>query len=112
MVAALSDLNRRAAVRRQPTLGTVCRVSNGMGPTMGLVWNLSTTGVSMLMHEPVTAASILPAELTTLESDQALAVTLQVIHVRQIRTGDYFVGAQFQEPLAATQLQPFVAEEV
>jgi hypothetical protein len=38
------------------------------------------------------------------------AVTLQVVHVLPIRTGDYFLGAQFQRPLDVEEIRPFLAE--
>ena len=99
--------NRRAP-RRQPALGTVCRLSQGVPHRLGLVWNLSTSGVSMLTHEPIEANSIVNAELTAGDDKQGLPIKMRVVHVRKIRTGDYFLGGQFQEPLTDAQLNPFL----
>ncbi len=102
------DPNRRAAVRRQPALGTVCHL--GDSAALGLVWNLSVTGVSMLLHEPVQPAAHLSAMLATLDGRSALPVQLHVVHLRRLRTGDYFLGAQFEQALPAEDLQPFLAD--
>jgi PilZ domain len=101
--------NRRVAARRQPAVGTVCRLA-GPHAHLGLVWNLSTSGVSMFLHEPLARDAVLSAELATTDERDALPVTLRVVHVRKIRTGDYFLGAQFRQPLAPEQLRPFLAE--
>ncbi len=109
---ATSD-NRRIAARRQPTVGTVCRLDLAAGPQsnhVGLVWNLSTSGVSMLLNEPLTPDSVVAAELMTMDERTALSVSLRIIHVRKIRTGDYFLGAQFDRPLAPEDIRPFLAE--
>jgi hypothetical protein len=86
----------------------VCHL--GTSPALGLVWNLSTTGVSMLLHEPMALQSNLSAKLATLDGQGSLPVELHVVHVRQLRTGDYFLGAQFQRPMAADELRPFLAD--
>ena len=105
-----SPTDRRIAPRRQPTLGTVCRLDpepDG-SPTIGLVWNLSTTGISMLLHSPRDPGSMLPGELETVADGHVLAVTMTVIHVKKLETGDYFLGAHFQRPLTPDEMQPFV----
>ena len=38
----------------------------------------------------------------------ALRVGLTVIHVKKLDTGDFFVGAHFDEALTDEQLKPFV----
>lgn len=104
--------NRRAAPRRQATVGTVCRLTFGaLGkPHLGLVWNLSSSGVSMLLPEPPQRDALLAAELATTDERVSLPITVKVIHIRAIQTGDYFLGAQFQRPLTAAEMRPFLAE--
>jgi hypothetical protein len=99
-------------LRRQPALGTVCRFAFGAGGKshLGLVWNLSTSGVSMLLDEAPQSGVVLQAELTTVDDRAALPVTLRVVHIKPIRTGDYVLGAQFQKPLLSEELKPFLAE--
>ena len=101
--------NRRTSPRRQPTLGTVCRMADH-GTRFGLVWNISASGVSMLIDEPPQTGTVLPAVLATVDESRTLPVTLRVVHVRAIRTGDYFLGAQFDRPLEPAQMRPFLAE--
>jgi hypothetical protein len=104
--------NRRAALRRQPTVGTICRVALEAheAPRMGLVWNISTSGVSMFLDEPPQLGVTLPAVITTMDEQQTLPVRLRVMHVRPIRTGDFFLGAQFERPLETGEMRPFLAE--
>jgi hypothetical protein len=110
--AGAEPINQRVDLRRQPTLGTVCRLAFGAAGKAhtGLVWNISASGVSMLLDEAPQTGTVLPATLATVDDRGSLPVTLRVIHVRHIRTGDYFLGAQFQRPLAADEMRPFLVE--
>ena len=103
---------RRVAPRHQPAFGTVCRIghpTNGDPAIVGLVWNISATGVSMLLGNPPKAGSEVPGELTAGHGGKSLPVTLHVIHVRPIQTGDYILGAQFARRLEADEVQLFLA---
>ena len=112
MLQEESSANQRSATRLQPTLGTVCRLAFGAPhkPHTALVWNISTSGVSMLLDEAPEAGTVLSATLATVDDRGSLPVTLRIVHVRHIRTGDYFLGAQFQQPLDADKMRPFLAE--
>lgn len=104
-VAAPPATDRRVAPRFRPAFGTVCR----LGPTgVGLVCNVSTSGVGMLVADPPAAGARLPGELSLEAGDATLAVGLRVVHVKRVETGDYFLGCQFDAPLAAEQLEPFL----
>jgi ornithine carbamoyltransferase len=46
--------------------------------------------------------------LETMTDAHALRVGMTVIHVKKLDTGDYFVGAHFDERLTDEQLKPFV----
>jgi hypothetical protein len=112
MLATEPIPNRRAATRRQPTLGTICHVTFDAdeSPRLGLVWNLSTSGVSMFLDEPPQLGVTLEAVLATMDEEESLPVRLRVMHVRPIRTGDFFLGAQFERPLEAGEMRPFLVE--
>jgi len=103
--------DRRIATRRQPAMGTVCRLDPGHNgePRIGLVWNISATGISMLLNEPPEAGSLLPGELETVTGGHVLPVTMTVIHVKKLETGDFFLGAHFEHPITADEMRPFVA---
>lgn len=103
------DAERRAAPRFRPTLGTICRFRDrGL---IGLVWNVSATGVSMMLADPPATGETLTAELTTEGGRAGLAVLLHVVHVKQADTGDYLVGARFDVPLSDAQMRPFLAPD-
>jgi hypothetical protein len=60
----------------------------------------------MLLAEPPQAGATLAVELV---ADRAvLPISVRVVHVRLVSTGDYFLGAQFVRPLTPQEVQPFV----
>jgi hypothetical protein len=101
---------RRRAPRRRPAHDTVCRLSHLDGDDLGcgLVWNLSATGVSMLLNVPVEPGTVLDAELCSAAGD-TVRVGMSVVHLTRLRTGDYVLGGQFSRHLDAAELRPFVA---
>jgi hypothetical protein len=101
---------RRRAARRRPAHNTVCRLRSLDGEEIGtgLVWNISATGVSMLLNVPLAPGTFLDAELRTARG-AALRLSLCVVHFSRVRTGDYVLGAQFGRPLDEDELHPFVA---
>ncbi|AWM36328.1 hypothetical protein GobsT_58810 [Gemmata obscuriglobus] len=103
---------RRRSARFQPAFGTVCRVGPANARrTSGLVWDLSATGVSMLMADPPAEGELVPAELVMEVGTERLTVELIVVHVRPVSTGDYFVGARFERSLSADEMAPFVTPD-
>jgi hypothetical protein len=102
--------DRRGAARRQPAVGTVYRVEKTKvnDAAVGLVWNISASGLSMLLPESRDAGDVLRGRLATFNNRNELAIELQVSHVRQIETGDYFVGGQFDHRLSDEELRPFL----
>jgi hypothetical protein len=103
---------RRIAPRRQPAMGTVCRLdSETPGPApLALVWNISTSGISVLVSEPRAIGTVLSGFLERMEGDQTLRITMRVIHVKKLETGDHFLGAHFERAISADELKPFIVE--
>lgn len=102
---------RRGAPRFQPAFGTVLRLNPGDGggrPTVGLVWNISQSGVSLLLAEQPVRGAELDAELTTESDSPGLSVAVRVVHIREMPNGDYFVGAQFTRHLGQEELKRFL----
>jgi hypothetical protein len=102
---------RRVAPRFQPAFGTICKLHPREEPdrtVVGLVWNISESGVSMLIADPPARGTELDAELTTESGGESLRLTLRVVHVREMPVGDYFVGAQFGRHLAPDELRRFL----
>jgi hypothetical protein len=101
---------RRRASRRRAALETVCRLSEADGESIGcgLVWNVSTTGVSMLLNVTIEPGTWVRAELVGV-GGASVRVGLTVVHLNRLRTGDYVLGGQFSRPLDESQLRPFVA---
>lgn len=99
---------RRAAPRFQPALGTVCRLGLGW-PRVGLVWNLSRTGLSALFGDPPPTGAEIDAILAVDGGEAGLPVVLRVVHVREVATGDYLLGARFAQALEPRELAQFLA---
>jgi len=101
--------DRRAATRRQPTVGTICRLTLHSGETLiGLVWNISTNGLSMLVHRQLETGTLLEGVLLTGDEESSLMIEFRVAHVGPLRTGDFIIGGPFVRPLETAELAPFV----
>lgn len=102
-------VERRAAPRSQPALGTVCRLQSHTGEEfgLGLVWNISTSGLSMLLDRPVPAGTTLAANLMACDGEMKVPRQMRVAHILGLRTGDYMVGCQFLEPLGSEEISWF-----
>jgi hypothetical protein len=101
---------RRRAPRRQPAIGTVCQFKPKSALSgLGLVWNISTSGVSVLANQPCAAGIRLDGELRTLDERAKLPITFDVAHVKELETGDYVIAGPFPKLLAAAKIKPFVS---
>lgn len=106
-----SSSERRIAPRRRPAMGTICRLDSEDGaPALALVWNISTTGISILVPESRPAGAVLSGYLEKTESDHMLRIAMRVVHTKKLETGDFFLGAHFDQPLSAEELKAFVAD--
>ncbi len=107
-----SSAERRVAPRRQPAMGTVCRLDSPDGgpAAVVLVWNISTSGISVLSTAPRPSGTALTGYLEKTEGDHMLRVAMRIVHTKQLETGDFFLGAHFDRPLTPDELKPFVAE--
>lgn len=101
---------RRIAPRLKPALGTLCRFDQGdchAGPASGLVWNISQSGVSILVATPPAAGAILAGDLTHDNGSLEIPVLMRIVHVRPTPTGDYLLGAAFLRELSAEEVARF-----
>jgi hypothetical protein len=103
---------RRRSPRRQPAQGTVCKLTSSAGDAigLGLVWNISQTGVSMLIGAVLQPGAQLKGELIAADGHTTLGLGLKVAHLSRLATGDYFLGTQFERSLSTEELQPFVGD--
>ena len=105
------SLDRRIAPRFQPAFATICRMyldGANSHPTVGLVWNLSETGISMLTAERLKPGATMAAELEAEGGGPVVSIALHVVHATRVPTGDCLIGARFDRPLAAGDIQTFV----
>ena len=102
--------DRRKAARRRPAQDTVGRLSgiaDDQELARGLVWDISTTGVSLLLSERVEPGTLTRTELTSAGGATVCRVA-RVVRVSQLETGEYALGAQFVRALGEDELRPFV----
>jgi hypothetical protein len=102
---------RRVLPRRQPAYGTLCQLASSAGDEIceGLVWNISASGVSMLLHKRLEPGTLVRAELRGPHNVFKLPIEIQVRHISKIETGDYVLGGQFARKLSHEEMAPFVA---
>jgi hypothetical protein len=101
---------RRRAPRRQPAIGTICQFMSGSQVNgLGLVWNISTSGVSVLANRPCEAGIRLEAELKTLDEQATLPISFHVAHVKELETGDFVLAGPFPKLIAASKIRPFIS---
>ena len=107
-----TGLDRRTSTRRQPTLGTVCRIEARAGKDggVGLVWNISAGGVSMLFNDCLERGATVSAILATSTDGFTLPVNARVTHVAHLMTGDYLIGCQFDKPIADDEMKHFLPD--
>lgn len=105
---------RRRAPRRMPTQGTTCQLEMDSGAKLawGLVWNISATGISILVGTELKPGAEVRGALLAADGETSLDLALRIAHVRRLHTGDYFLGGHFARPLTAEQMQPFLGEFV
>ena len=100
----------RRVAHRQPTIGTVCRLDTaGAECSTALVWNISSSGVSMLVPKPLAPGSGIHGVLETIRGRHPLPIDMHVVHVKKLETGDYWMGAHFDRPLTPDEMKPFVS---
>ncbi len=76
---------------------------------MGLVWNLSRMGISMLLNRSASVGHIFPVTIVNADESYKLAVCVRVAHVARLGTGDYVIGAQFDSPIQDEEILPFLS---
>jgi hypothetical protein len=110
--AADRPTDRRRAPRRQPAVGTVFCADGDptSGRGFGLVWNISTSGISMLTPQCPNCGDVIRGQIVSGDGRHQQAIVFEVVHRRQIKSGDHFLGGQFQSPLTDEQIRPFLFE--
>ena len=70
------------------------------------MWNLSATGLGMLIRFPLEANRPVAVELSN--HDGSVFIVADVVRVRRMDAGGYFVGLRFDLPLTRRELESFV----
>lgn len=108
-MTATRVVDRRVGRRARPTYNTVFRLQSPSGRmTDGLVWDLSTGGVGLLLPFAPAVGTAFEGELRSEDGrTAAVPATFRVAHVRRLYTGDYFVGGKFLAELSDAALDRF-----
>ena len=66
----------------------------------------------MLLADSMERGGVVFGELTTEGGGLALSISLRVVHVRSLSTGDYLLGAQFSRPLEDDEMRLFLTPPI
>ena len=107
--SATPAIDRRIARRARPAYNTVFRFQGENARRVcGLVWDISVSGLGLLLPFAPTPGTTFEGELRTEDDRPGLPTSFTVAHVRRLATGDYFVGGKLAHPLSESDLGRFV----
>ena len=113
MVLAQPDVaptaDRRGAARRQPALGTICYLASSAGDNLGtgLVWNISPSGLSLLVHRRLEPGTTVRADLMAARFGMADYDPVELAEVFTLLRGLRVAAGDFRpEPGAAAVSAP------
>lgn len=105
-----SGIERRVATRYPCNLATSCRLMASFrgGRPSARVRNISSTGISLVISQPVDSGSLLTIELRSAIRNFARTVELKVVYCIDHPNGDSILGGAFTQDLAEDELRIFV----
>lgn len=106
-----SDLNRRAAPRRQPRGGSkiVCAAGKyGLGPNVAVsVLDVSETGIRLVVKAALAVGSEVEVGLESPVDRRPTPVPAEIVWCVPLVGGKFCVGARFAHPLKYSLFQAF-----
>ncbi len=106
------ESNRRSAVRKRPRgwITIECRRRGTFGASIGdVVWDISQTGLCMVVKTAVFVGDDLELTITTTSINQTLRLQGRVIWVDPLDNKKFSIGVRFQESLPYSQLSQLIA---
>jgi hypothetical protein len=101
---------RRTANRIRPLSLMACRISHPDGSPvgMGVVHDLSTTGVCLLVGVGRKPGDLLEVLLTNAGCTYALSIRLEVVRCHSLVSGAFYVAGRFDHALEPLEMQPLL----
>lgn len=101
-----SGVERRAALRYPIGKKALWNVTLFLGgsATEARVRDISTTGIGLLMPEPIETGTRITVELTNKSRLFSCSRIVRVVYVDTISDGQYFIGCEFSTPLTYDQI--------
>jgi hypothetical protein len=98
---------RRAAARYRCGLETNCHAVGGgpEGPWTGKIYDISTTGIGVVLPESLDRGTILLVDLPVPAGGKPQALSACVIHARPHEDGGFFAGCILAERLGDAELE-------
>ena len=99
--------DRRAAARHPCSLDALCHAIGGgpEGPWTGKVLDLSTTGLGIILPQPLERGTILVIDLPSAVTSAPRSLSACVIHIRPHEDGGIFTGCILAEQLGEAELE-------
>jgi hypothetical protein len=105
-----SGIERRVATRYPCNLATSCRLMASFhgGRPSARVRNISATGISLVVSQPIDPGVVLTVELKSAIRSFSRTVQLKVAYCIDHPNGDSILGGAFMQDLAEDELRIFV----
>jgi hypothetical protein len=102
-----SCTDRRAAARHRCSMEAICHALGGgsEGPWTGKVLDLSTTGLGIILPQPLERGTILLVDIPSTAAGVPQSLSACVIHTRPYEDGGVFNGCILAEQLSEAELE-------
>ncbi len=99
------------AVRHRCNLNVICHAigDDPRGPLDGTIYDISTTGIGIILPEALERGSILLMELAVPDGDAPESISACVIHARPQDGGGFFTGCILAEQLREDEVEALVS---
>jgi hypothetical protein len=108
MLRPVTNAERRKWHRFTPRRSLTAQIELASESMDAPVQNLSARGVALLSRCAFAAGTILKVQLVNGSATFSLLVATRVVHCNPVATGEYYLGCEFDHPLAPAEMGPFL----
>jgi hypothetical protein len=103
-------VERRAATRIRPPLPMMvqARLPGGEIQPLGVVHDISSTGLSLLARQPWNPGDQFHLLLTNAACTFALTIQMEIVRCHQLMNGEHYVAGRFDRALGPLEMQAFL----
>lgn len=110
VLAETPNIERRAALRQLCGRDTLCRVICLVRrpPVAGVIRDISTTGIGLLMEKPVPPGTFLSVDVSRQNAEVEQPLTVRVVRFRRQENGQWLIGCSMLQPLSPDQVDDLI----